>query len=173
MKKLLLIPSIFVFLNCSCNYIRSKTIIYKLPCNYSGRIVIEFDCPNGKPILETDEKLIFSFDSTGKISTSLSYEDFISFKKELYTWDCKEEISVKAFSEDISRGITGGRGANFDTIITDTSITYIGGPTKLTYFCTHVFFNSEKKKLVLDSLAFKNCDCESYPRMVKDENRCD
>ncbi len=172
MKRLMLILSILGFLGYSCHYINSKTVIYKLPCYYSGRVVIEFDCPNGIALDEIDEKLIFSFDSTGKISTSLSYEDFISYKKELYIWDCEKEISVNGLSDRVGGEITGGRGADFDTIITDTSITYFGGPTKLTYFCTHVFYNSERKSLILDSLTSKECDCESYPRVVKNENRC-
>lgn len=170
---LMLIFSILGFLSYSCNHIHSKTVIYKLPCNYSGRVVIEFNCPNGIAVNEIDEKLTFSFDSTGKISTSFSYEDFISYKNELYIWNCNEEISVNGVSDKIGRGVTGGRGTDFDTIITDTSITYSGGPTMLTYFCTHVFNNLERKSLVLDSLISKECDCESYPRMVKNDNRCD
>lgn len=172
---------IILFINYfSCHDIKNNFVLFELPCDYSGRVTIEFDCINYTK-LNTDQNgnIIVKIDSSGKSFTSTTYLEFLKYKREKYHWQCEDSSYEREInSSRVAASWSGGRGelnriqsiSGNDTITTYTS----DSPTKLTYYCTYVSKIPTNDSFIslVDSLKKKKCDCDSYPEELPSNLRC-
>jgi hypothetical protein len=152
----------------------SSTAVFEVPCGYSGRLVVEFDCPQGVP-LEVDSlnRLVFRFDQSGMLFVSAALSEFAKTDTEIYRWSCDSGEHYRTLTANrIGSSWTGGRDDSFTVKRTDNSVEYTSGPTILTYFCTYVFANPDSAYEVIDSLKIAMKDCASYPEVVGQKDRC-
>lgn len=160
----------------NCDSFTSREVLFIIPCNYSGRLTVEFDCQNASlPVIDNEGKLVLNFNKNGRCATKMTIHEFIQYNQEFYKWSCEEQIYRRVIgSGRIGPSWTGGVGKQTKAIDTDTLSLYEDGPTKFTFYCTYVYSDEKMAKRVYDSLRNIKCDCDNYGRQEKYfEERCD
>lgn len=156
-----------------CDIFKTKQAVFEVPCGYSGRLVIEFDCPNGQQVTRDENgRLVYRFGESGKLSVSNTISEFVETQSEIYRWSCDgKEYERTLGATKMGSSWTGGKELNINEH-QDYSEVKTYGPTAFTYFCTYVWDNPDFAKDVLDSLKASMKDCASYPDYDTEYDRC-
>lgn len=170
----ILLLILFSVLLSNCDSFTSREVLFIIPCNYSGRLTVEFDCQNASlPVNDTEGKLVLKFNENGRCVTKMTVDEFVKYNQEFYKWSCEEKVYKRGIGKGrIGPSWTGGVGKPTKTIDTDTIVAYENLST-LYFYCTYVYADEKMAKKVYDSLKTIKCDCDNYGRQEKYfEERC-